>query len=158
MTVQPAFDEPFFEMADAYRWFNKRYTLVVPADLMFLCGLDPPPGYADLQEARLKKPSKDVAWQSAEWHHFRMHRDGGPPTLVVVLGMRSRISLPQPIARDGDAYIHASGMWAMPPAVTWRVWLYEHCQGRGWVCLDPRDDTHEVVRTLRSRMILEALR
>jgi len=156
VTVQPAIDDSYFEMDDAYRWFAKRYTKVDPADLMSLSALDPPPGYADLQEERLRKHSKNLISRYAdtvEWHHFRIYRDSGPPTLAVVLGMRSRTLIAQ-----GEQASPFESMWVLPLPVTWRVWLYEHRQGRGWVCLDPRDESHEVVRRLRAQMVLEALR
>jgi len=146
VTVQPAIDDPYFEMEGAYRWFAKRYTKVDPADLMSLSALDPPPGYADLQEERFRKPGKETTRQSAEWHHFRVYRENASPTLVVVLGMRAH-----PMQIVGTA-------WNLPGHTKWRVWLYEHRQGRGWVCLDPRDESHEVVRKLRAQMVLEALK
>jgi hypothetical protein len=122
MTVQPAIGDPFFEMEDARRWFAKRYAKVDPADLMSLSALDPPPGYADLQEQMLRKSGKGSYWVVFWWHHFRMYRDGGPPTLAVIC--ESRRGPKQILNADGTT------VWA-DYQTTWRVWLYEHRQGLG---------------------------
>jgi len=150
MTIQPAIDEPFFEMEDAYRWFSRRHTRIEIADLMSLSALDPPPGYADIQAQRMGAGKTDI--ERLEWYHFRISRLKAAPTLAVVMGLYKMVQ----IASGGKDSIGA--MWTLPPPKTWRVWLYEHRQGQGWVCLDPADESHEVVRRLRAEMVLEALR
>lgn len=148
MTVKPALDEPYFEMENAVRWFSRHYTKVRPDQLMSLCALEPPPGYADLQEQELAKSR----WNKPQWHHFRLTPSKGAPALAVVLETRKDMVL---------SPLNISPFAAVPMSlfpVTWRVWLYQYQQGRGWVCLDPSDDSHEVVRRLRGKMILEALR
>ncbi len=147
MTVQPTVDEPYFEMEDAYRWFAKRYTKIDPADLMSLCALDPPPGYADAQEAWAKKGG----WDVPGWSHFRIYRERAAPTLAVILTVRSYVDV-------ADDSLIVSRMIEPNLVTRNRIWLYEHRQGRGWVCLDPRDESHEVVRKLWAQMVLEALK
>ena len=149
MTVKPALDDPYFEMENAVQWFGRHYTKVRPDQLMSLCALEPPPGYADLQVQRVGFGKTDMT--SAEWHHFRLTSPKGAPALAVVLETRKDMVLSPNISPFA-----AVPMSVFP--VTWRVWLYQYQQGRGWVCLDPSDDSHEVVRRLRGKMILEALR
>jgi len=163
MTGQPAIDDAFFEMRDAVHWFTKHYVRIEPADLMSLSALDPPPGYAQVQEERVISGSKNKHWKIPQWHHFRMYRDGGPPTLAVVLGMRPRVLTPRGeqdwmVPNVSEVIDIMSAIQLIGDPVTWRVWLYEHRQGQGWVCLDPGDESHEAVRRLRAEMVLEALR
>lgn len=83
MTSQPALGDPFFEMGDAVHWFTKHYARVEPKDLMSLSALDPPPGYAQVQEERARRQGgKSKHWEIPEWHHFRVYRDGGPRQAV----------------------------------------------------------------------------
>jgi hypothetical protein len=160
VTIQPTLNEPFFEMENAYNWFNKRHSLVVPMDLMNLVTLDPPPGYAGLQEERIKGSSRSRVWQRREhhgwqraaWYHFRIHRERAAYTLAVILRLRLRRGYETVGGDSGHIQLLADEQTID------RVWLYEHRQGQGWVCLDPADDSHEVVQRLRGEMIMEALK
>jgi hypothetical protein len=149
VTVQPAIDEPFFEMENAYNWFSAHCAKTSPADLIYPGCLSAPPGYSDLQESRLKADKGVGVFDnsSVAWHHFLipLGRQWPDFVLAVLLGMRSPVLLP-----------YAVDQWSELPLV-WRVWLYEHYQDRGWVCLDPRDESCETVRQVRAWLLMEAL-
>lgn len=157
MTVQPALDEPYFEMEGAEGWFAMLCQRTRPGVLVFPGGLPAPPGYSDLAEGRLKmdKGVKPFDSASVAWHHFLfpMGRQWPDCVLAVLLGLRSRVLM----AGGRGAKSTVTSIWA-DISIAWRVWLYEHRQGQGWVCLDPRDDSHEAVRWLREQMMMEALK
>jgi len=155
VTVQPAPGEPYFEMEDAYRWFRGRWKEIAQADLLPLSALDAPPGYAELQEQVIMQRDRIGKRHLTRpvWRHFRIHRPCGPVMLAVLLGRYSELAaIPNKTAGG------VLSAFLVPPCGKWRIWLYEHRQGRGWVCLDPADESHEVVRRLRAEMVLEALR